>query len=385
MQFVRNSYTLNPIPLPQDREGVLKHIEAIGRLCYRSDDNIAEGSAEGFVSGLKRRKHWAMLEHYIFTLSISKEIYDNITDPKFYDVEKNADFITKMKFVNLTAWKNAPEDAYKYMISGSATSFNYLWECECVKSGECRGMEVICEFLRWYHPVLMMDPLKRTPDDHLQSQPWYGKINFVPQEEIRRLPKFIRLMHQWMSVHFVVERSSTHDIVRHRAMTSFGQESTRYCNYDKKGMCFVIPCQFSEHDKQILEDPEKIEQMAKYAEYHRNIYGLADDAYEWFLTLVYEANRYTKMLNEFGWSPQESKGVLGHALRAEINVTTYMGEWHHIFNMRADRAAFPQIQEVMVPLLNECIHKDSEIFGDLIEHVVKGAKFVNGRTETATE
>jgi thymidylate synthase (FAD) len=37
---------------PLDGAEILKHIERIGRVCYKSEDKITEGSAEKFVATL---------------------------------------------------------------------------------------------------------------------------------------------------------------------------------------------------------------------------------------------------------------------------------------------------------------------------------------------
>lgn len=376
MKFVRNSFTYNNIPEPQDSEGILKFIEKIGRLCYRSDDLIKDDSAAGFIGRLKKRKHWAMLEHYIFTISIPEWIYRGIMDPKFYDID-NTDYVQKMKFVNVTRWDDPSDPYLKYLISGSATAFNYLWACKCVKDGENAAMESICEFLRYYHPHLMEDPCMRDLSDDPNDIRFDQEIRFLSRSVVKSLPRDLKVLHDWMSVHFVVERSSTHDLVRHRPMVSYGQESTRYCNYDRKGLCFIIPCQFSENDKQILENPDKLD----YVLTHPNdvCYGMTEVARRWLQMIKQEADNYIELLNEFGMSPQEAKSVIPHALRAEINITTFMGEWYHIFKMRADKAAFPQIQEVMVPLLNETIHSSPDIFGNLEHLVEEGSRFVNAK------
>lgn len=44
-------------------EEILKKIERIGRVCYKSEGNIKEGSAEKFVSNLINRQHESVLEH----------------------------------------------------------------------------------------------------------------------------------------------------------------------------------------------------------------------------------------------------------------------------------------------------------------------------------
>lgn len=43
-------------------EGILKQIERCGRVCYKSEDKITEGSAQKFVEMLIKRGHGAMLE-----------------------------------------------------------------------------------------------------------------------------------------------------------------------------------------------------------------------------------------------------------------------------------------------------------------------------------
>ena len=47
---------------------ILKKIERCGRVCYKSEGKIEEGSAERFVAGLIKRGHEAMLEHASITV-----------------------------------------------------------------------------------------------------------------------------------------------------------------------------------------------------------------------------------------------------------------------------------------------------------------------------
>ena len=53
---------------PLDGDYILKHIERCGRVCYKSEDKIADGSAEKFIAGIIKRDHGAVLEHYSFTV-----------------------------------------------------------------------------------------------------------------------------------------------------------------------------------------------------------------------------------------------------------------------------------------------------------------------------
>lgn len=51
-------------------EEILKKIERIGRVCYKSENNIKEGSAERFVSNLINRHHESVLEHVNISVRI---------------------------------------------------------------------------------------------------------------------------------------------------------------------------------------------------------------------------------------------------------------------------------------------------------------------------
>lgn len=51
-------------------EGVFKQIERAGRVCYKSEDKIAEGTAKAFVDRMIASGHGAMLEHGTVYLEI---------------------------------------------------------------------------------------------------------------------------------------------------------------------------------------------------------------------------------------------------------------------------------------------------------------------------
>lgn len=46
-----------------DYQTMLKKIERIGRVCYKSEDHIKEGSAEAFIRGIIKRGHESVIEH----------------------------------------------------------------------------------------------------------------------------------------------------------------------------------------------------------------------------------------------------------------------------------------------------------------------------------
>lgn len=54
-----------------NQEEILKHLEKCGRICYKSEHNIKEGSAEKFINMIIQNGHESVLEHF----SISVKFY----------------------------------------------------------------------------------------------------------------------------------------------------------------------------------------------------------------------------------------------------------------------------------------------------------------------
>lgn len=60
---------------PIDADEALKLIENVGRTCYKSEDKITEESELPFVSGIIKRGHEAVIEHYSFIFELNRESY----------------------------------------------------------------------------------------------------------------------------------------------------------------------------------------------------------------------------------------------------------------------------------------------------------------------
>ena len=60
------------VELMRDFDGaeVMKFIELCGRVCYKSEDNITDDSAEKFVRNIIKRGHESVLEHFSVTFKI---------------------------------------------------------------------------------------------------------------------------------------------------------------------------------------------------------------------------------------------------------------------------------------------------------------------------
>jgi len=105
------------------------------------------------------------------------------------------------------------------------------------------------------------------------------------------------LEHVSITVRFICDRGVTHELVRHR-LASYTQESTRYCDYSKKGVTFIRPPFWEEGSPQ-------------YVMWASAMFGAAT-TYEWMI--------------KNGCTPQEARSVLPNSLKTEIVTTANIRE-----------------------------------------------------------
>jgi len=162
--------------------------------------------------------------------------------------------------------------------------------------------------------------------------------------------KFVRMLvklgHEAMIEHYNItvkitcDRGVSHEIVRHR-IASYGQESTRYCNYSKNKfgneITVIEPC-FWDKDSEVYKQWEMACQQAEQV--------------------------YFNLLKN-GATPEEARSVLPNSLKTEIVVTMNMRSWRNFFKLRTANDAHPQIREVARPLLAELQQQLPELFDDI--------------------
>lgn len=176
-----------------------------------------------------------------------------------------------------------------------------------------------------------------------------GRVSWKSEDRITETsaPAFVKMLlkaghesvleHVSATVQFVVDRGVSHELVRHR-IASFTQESTRYCDYNKKGdVVFIRPFFWQENTRQ----------------------------YQLWLDLVEHAESTYKGLLALGAKPQEARSVLPNSLKTELYVTANLREWRHILQLRTPKAAHPQMREVMIPLLIQFKDHYPVVFDDI--------------------
>ena len=157
--------------------------------------------------------------------------------------------------------------------------------------------------------------------------------------------KFVRMLikrghesvieHAIATVLFVVDRGVSHEMVRHR-LCSFSQESTRFCDYNGKGIVLI-------HPPGLL--PYQVERR---------------EAHFWDTQRLYDTERAE------GVKPEIARGVLPTCLKTEMVWTCNLREWRYVFTKRAAIQAHPQMREVMFPLLDVFKKMWPPIYEDLL-------------------
>lgn len=147
--------------------------------------------------------------------------------------------------------------------------------------------------------------------------------------------------HRVVTVCIFSDRGVSHELVRHR-IASYLQESTRYVNYERRGMTVILPPWLDLGDKYVMPMATRtwLESMRR-----------AEDDYNNLLSM--------------GWTPQEARGVLPQALKAEVGATMNLRSWYNCFFLRTPANAHPQIRQIMCPLLKEFQKRFPGIFDDI--------------------
>jgi thymidylate synthase (FAD) len=87
---------------------------------------------------------------------------------------------------------------------------------------------------------------------------------------------------------------------------------------------------------------------------------------EWLEAMMRSTVAYNNLMKDAkvtdAWKPEQARSVLPNSLKTEIVVTTNLRDWRHIFHLRCDKTAHPQMRELMIPLYNELVKKCPVIF-----------------------
>jgi thymidylate synthase (FAD) len=286
-----------------DTLSIAVRLEECGRVCYKSEDAIAEDSAIPFVTRIAARGHSSVFEMAVVSFSITCHP-DHVLEllscqPKFLVIDRVDNGMV------VTGSIRAFRDLYKNHYHNQLVN-----DLVCVLAAK--------------EPYLFEDIFN--PDKALELDPQVN-VKKMSLLEVDSLPEDLHMRHRFVSVRFIVSRAVSHELVRHR-VCSFLQESQRYCRYSQdkfdNQVSFIKPVFFSKETKE---------------------YSLWKEAME-----LTEAH-YLDLLETS--TPQAARTVLPNSCKTEIIVYCNLLEWQHIFELRTAQAAEPSMREVMIPLRME--------------------------------
>lgn len=299
-----------------DEQSLAVRIEACGRICYKSEDKIDEGSSEPFIKNIIKRGHNSVLEMGVLTLEIEMES-DSLA-AHFFE--------TLPKFLHIDRL-----DKKRLLITGSVRAFREVY----MANPTLKLVKAISWFIQNHHPLFFYD---LTPKRGFVAQEGVA-VRKVRLHEIDALPAHLLAKHRHIAVKFVVNRAITHEIVRHRPC-SYLQESQRYCRYSESKfdnqVTFIKPLFFEEGS----------EEYSLWAEAMRDTEKI-----------------YLKLLETV--SPQAARTVLPNSCKTELIAYANLLEWLHIFKLRTSQAAEPSMREVTIPLLNFFRERFPSVFADI--------------------
>ena len=176
-------------------------------------------------------------------------------------------------------------------------------------------------------------------------------LNEKPMSDTEYVEKALRIGHQSViehvsvSVNITCDRGVSHELVRQR-LASYSQESTRYCSYDKNKFGNEITVVRPSWGI-ATQDEEPANPSPKYM--------------SWLCSMRAAESAYMDMLS-CGATPQEARAVLPNSLATKIAMTANFREWIHVFRLRVDTPAHPDMRHLMKMLFVEFLKEYPEVF-----------------------
>jgi len=290
-------------------EGMLRHIEKVGRISYLSYDKMTEDSYHKFVNMLIKIGHWSCLSCGTVYLNIPR-----------YDIEligKLMSIKTLRKFGPFIRWYETGEGDFHV-----TTDYRI-----------CKKLKIDDEVIQRYW---------REP-----TEDFYHRV----------------------TSHWICSRACSHQVVRHRAFC-FNQESQRHINY-KEGLTFILPqwaytirekiattCKWPENEVRSWvrdEDGEKLWGTLicedRTAAGRDELWRRVEDEYQFEVTSE-ESERL---------KPQDARGCMCEDCKTEFYMVGFVEDYFHtpeedstekegFFYLRTDKAAQDEVRVLATEL-----------------------------------
>lgn len=295
---------------------VLKKLELIGRVAYKSEDLITEESCLTFIKGIIKRGHESVIEHVSVTAKIitDRGVSHEIVRHRIASYTQECVSGDSEILPNLTI-KQLYLSKQKTYIKSTTT------DNRIIKN------EVIEVFSKGIQPVYQVKTrlgytIKCTLEHQFLSNGIYTKLKdlFINSEVMVIGTKIIP--DRITSIEYIKEdevfdiemKQPYHNYIVNGFVT---HNSTRFCNYSKgkfnNGVTFIQPFDFP------------IDQLD--------------------IDLLYMIEvHYLNGLKQGIRTPQQARYFLPNGLKTELFMTANLREWRHFFKLRTAQGAHPQMR-----------------------------------------
>lgn len=319
MEFVEPSVTAIGTEKDKDPSAIMEVIERGYRICYKSEHLMREGSS-AFVRKLlhegekSRNIHSSPLEHRRITVAVEDWLVEAV---EAWQGDRGTAFITAYP-------QKAPSaEEHPWALEGNLRAF-----FDFVKGYGAAEDDIDGDWFRLDEARLVINSelYKFFPDIFMRLIPWDDTDNAIDWEACT----YIGEAEDYVTFHVVTTRDILQEVARNRTISP-NAESTRYCNYNKKGItfCYPRPYEWSDALNDLHDSYSCVADCGTMEELFKLVTSVAEEA-------------YNKAL-EIGAKPQEARMLLPGALKTEMLLTGTYADWAHFLKLRNDPDAHPQM------------------------------------------
>ena len=281
--------------------------------------------------------HWSPLEHARIEIEVGSvlaallDAWEERRNTRFLHINPYPSVIEHHGKKILVTDKRYADIHATCRVTGNFRTFMEFIACIPTEDngGLMAGQYILSKALSEKYPAVFSPEftaeLKKRIDEHEEYIPF--KYFDVPC-------KVLGEAHDYRTYHIVTTRDILQELARHRAM-SFSVESTRYCNYGKRGMVFTLPRPY-EWTEEVLKEFNK-------SEGDNDCYLTSPEAAIYFDAVFSSVMNYNYLIGNHV-KPQVARMVLPGALKTELMMTATIKQWEAFLKLRDDDAAHPQIR-----------------------------------------
>jgi len=307
---------------PSDQARLLQLIEVCGRTAYKSEDKITADSAKAFVLMLKKHGHLSVLEHSNLVLKVVISPEAQRDDPVAAAGEFSEKIICALRERNAYHRVTPLREPFPGTVAIAGNLRSWIETIRYLEQSSPKLFALCGAALNQFYPLLFEPVAVPAEEPGLQAiiMDETEQLTLLKQDPRCDLPVFV--------FKFVCDRGITHEVVRHRVL-SFTQESTRYVNYQNRGMTLILPEELREFydpaTERFVTDHPLVQSWTQRAE---TLFGWYQD----------DLKR--------GLKPQIARDILPNLLKSDIFVSGRWSGWTHFIGLRDSSQAHPRIRDI---------------------------------------